>query len=56
MKSQNKWGVEPKEKYDCAKCEFHKSAYSKALGEYVHACTYISKNTAWACKMEEGND
>ena len=39
--------------YKCNKCPYHKKAYSEALKEYVHACTYISKTTAWACVHEE---
>ena len=56
MKSKSKLGgVKPQKKYDCKNCSYHKQAYSRALGTYVHSCTYISKVTAWACKMEEEN-
>lgn len=56
MKSKSKLGgVKPQKKYDCKNCSYNKTAYSKALGTYVHSCTYISKVTAWACKMEEDN-
>lgn len=42
--------------FDCNKCQYHRKAFSEELGEYVHACTYISKTTAWACCEDEGEE
>lgn len=44
------------EDYKCNGCQYHIETYSEALKEYVHACTYISKTTAWACVYEEKGD
>lgn len=44
------------EEYKCNKCPYHVKEYSTDLGEYVHACMYISKLTAWACYYEEKDE
>lgn len=44
---------EAKETNNCLKCPYNVTQYCESLGEYVHACTYISKVTAWACVEDE---
>lgn len=41
---------------ECINCPYHTTVYSEEIKEYVHACTYISKTTAWACVKEEKQD